>query len=185
MRCCSGTAHSWCVADRYAPCIDWTVYYILSINAVNVVTQISFADMMTAIFTMLLGALGIGQALMDMGDQRVGLQAARRIFQCIDEGEEKSGAARILSGSIRVYPHYDRIRTYVLRLLGAASEIDGLSAAGEVPDGAVCGRIELRGVNFCYPTRPDVRVSGELHCGMRSVSITLGTALYRCVTTTH
>lgn len=48
--------------------------------------QITFADMMTAIFTMLLGALGIGQALMDMGDQRVGLQAARRIFQTIDEG---------------------------------------------------------------------------------------------------
>jgi hypothetical protein len=43
--------------------------------------------MMTAIFTMLLGALGVGQALMDMGDQRVGLQAARRIFRSIDEGE--------------------------------------------------------------------------------------------------
>jgi hypothetical protein len=157
----------------------------LSIKLVNIVTQISFADMMTAIFTMLLGALGIGQALMDMGDQRVGLQAARRIFQCIDEGEEKSGAASILSGSIgAIYSHYDRIRTYVLRSLGAASEIDGLSTAGGVPGGAVCGRIELRGVNFCYPTRPDVRVSGELHCGMRSFSITIGTALYRCVTAT-
>ena len=42
--------------------------------------------MMTAIFTMLLGALGVGQALMDMGDQRIGLQAARRIFENIDQG---------------------------------------------------------------------------------------------------
>jgi hypothetical protein len=124
---------------------------------VNVVTQISFADMMTAIFTMLLGALGIGQALMDMGDQRVGLQAARRIFQCIHEGTLSICA---------IFPNYDRVRTYVLRSLGAASEIDGLSTAGKVPDGAVCGRIELRGVNYCYPTRPDVMVSCELHCGM-------------------
>lgn len=52
------------------------------------VTQISFADMMTAIFTMLLGALGIGQALMDMGDQRVGFLAAQRIFRTIDEGTD-------------------------------------------------------------------------------------------------
>lgn len=50
--------------------------------------------MMTAIFTLLLGALGIGQALMDMGDQRVGLQAARRIFQCIEDG--KSSFVRLL-----------------------------------------------------------------------------------------
>ena len=43
--------------------------------------------MMTAIFTMLLGALGMGQALMDVGDQQAGLAAAGRIFRTIDQGE--------------------------------------------------------------------------------------------------
>jgi hypothetical protein len=42
--------------------------------------------MMTAIFSMLLGALGIGQALMDMGDQVAGAKAAANIFAEIDQG---------------------------------------------------------------------------------------------------
>ena len=60
-------------------------YYSL---ATATVVQITFKEMMTAILTLLLGALGIGQSLMDMGDQRLGLQAATRIFQSIEEGKQ-------------------------------------------------------------------------------------------------
>jgi hypothetical protein len=37
--------------------------------------------MMTAILSLMLGALGLGQALTDLGDQKTGLAAAKRIFQ--------------------------------------------------------------------------------------------------------
>lgn len=37
--------------------------------------------MMTAILVLMLGALGLGTALSDMGDQKAGLQAAHRIFK--------------------------------------------------------------------------------------------------------
>ncbi len=36
---------------------------------------------MTAILCLMLGALGLGTAFADMGDQKEGLQAAHRIFQ--------------------------------------------------------------------------------------------------------
>jgi ATP-binding cassette, subfamily B (MDR/TAP), member 1 len=42
---------------------------------------------MTAILTLMLGALGLGQALSDLGDQKQALQAADRIFQNIDDGK--------------------------------------------------------------------------------------------------
>ena len=41
----------------------------------------NFEDMMTAILTLMLGALGLGQAFADIGDQKAGLLAASRIFQ--------------------------------------------------------------------------------------------------------
>ena len=76
---------------------------------------------------LMLGALGLGQAMSDLGDQKAAIMAASRIFKLIDESAE--------------------------------SPIDGLSnTAGTVPAAPVTGRIELRGVNFCYPTRPNVQV---------------------------
>lgn len=62
----------------------------------------------------------------NIGDQKNGLKAARRIFQTIDEGTKSS--------------------------------IDGLSVLGSMPTVASSGRIELKGVYFRYPTRPDVEV---------------------------
>jgi hypothetical protein len=41
---------------------------------------------MQAILCLMLGALGLGQAMTDMGDQKTGLQAAKRIFQAIEGG---------------------------------------------------------------------------------------------------
>lgn len=48
--------------------------------------KITFVQLMTAILTLMLGALGLGQALTDMGDQKAGIEIAARIFKEIDEG---------------------------------------------------------------------------------------------------
>jgi len=88
--------------------------------------SISFVDMMTSILTLMLGALGLGTALSDMGDQKEGLQAANRIFKSLEDGQKSS--------------------------------IDGLSKMGEIPNERARGRIELKSVNFRYPTRQDVEV---------------------------
>ena len=41
---------------------------------------------------------------------------------------------------------------------GEKAMIDGLSYDGLKPDGTVKGRIELKDIHFCYPTRPDIEV---------------------------
>ena len=41
---------------------------------------------------------------------------------------------------------------------GEQSPIDGLSTQGKRPEGRAKGDIELRNVNFRYPTRQDVQV---------------------------
>lgn len=50
----------------------------------------SFVDLMTSIMTLMLGALGLGQALADMGDQRTGMKIAKRIFADIDAARNSS-----------------------------------------------------------------------------------------------
>jgi ATP-binding cassette subfamily B (MDR/TAP) protein 1 len=88
--------------------------------------HLGFEQMMTAILCLMLGALGLGQAMTDIGDQKSGLQAAKRIFTSIEEGEN--------------------------------APIDGLSTTGIIPTSRAVGRIELKNVNFRYPTRPDAVV---------------------------
>ena len=88
--------------------------------------EITFVDLMTAILTLMLGALGLGMALNDLGDQNQGLQAAHRVFKLIDDGKSCS--------------------------------IDGLSMEGLKPSNHSQGSIELKNVNFSYPTRPDAKV---------------------------
>jgi hypothetical protein len=36
--------------------------------------------------------------------------------------------------------------------------IDGFSEAGERPTEAIKGRLDLKDIEFCYPSRPDVQV---------------------------
>ena len=48
--------------------------------------EITFVEMETAIFTLMLGALGLGIAFADLGDQKEGLQIAKRVFQSIRDG---------------------------------------------------------------------------------------------------
>lgn len=49
--------------------------------------EVTFEQMMTSILCLMLGALGLGQALTDLGDQKAGVLAARRIFKSVEEGE--------------------------------------------------------------------------------------------------
>ena len=81
---------------------------------------------MQAMMALMLSAIGLGNALMGLGDQKEGLLAAKRIFNSIDDGLK--------------------------------SPIDGLSQTGLKPEGRAKGRIELRNVNFRYPSRPDAEV---------------------------
>jgi ATP-binding cassette subfamily B (MDR/TAP) protein 1 len=88
--------------------------------------KITFVELMTAILTLMLGALGLGQALTDMGDQTAAVEIAGRIFSEIDEGNN--------------------------------SPIDGLSINGITPKERARGGIEIKNLNFVYPSRPDVKV---------------------------
>jgi ATP-binding cassette, subfamily B (MDR/TAP), member 1 len=49
--------------------------------------QVNFRQLLTAIMTLMLGAFGLGSALADLGDQKEGLLAARRIFENIDASQ--------------------------------------------------------------------------------------------------
>ena len=52
--------------------------------------NLKFVDLMTAIMSLMIGALGLGQALSDLGDQKAALQAADRIFKNIEDGKKSS-----------------------------------------------------------------------------------------------
>jgi ABC-type multidrug transport system fused ATPase/permease subunit len=61
---------------------------------------INFKQLMTAILSLMLGALGLGQALNRLMDQGEALEAARRIFNALDEADEDpidgmSGAGKV------------------------------------------------------------------------------------------
>ena len=48
--------------------------------------EINFKDLMTAMMALMLSAIGLGNALLGLGDQKEGLLAAKRIFNSIDDG---------------------------------------------------------------------------------------------------
>ena len=48
--------------------------------------EIDFKQLMTAMMALMLSAIGLGQALLGLGDQKEGLLAAKRIFDSIDDG---------------------------------------------------------------------------------------------------
>ena len=48
--------------------------------------EIDFKQLMTAMMALMLSAIGLGQALLGLGDQKEGLLAAKRIFESIDNG---------------------------------------------------------------------------------------------------
>lgn len=90
--------------------------------------EIGFQDLMVAILGLLLGALGLGQALNDITDQQKGLEAAKRIFDTIEESK-RSPIDGLSSKGINP---------------GTGHRAKGL--------------IELKNVSFRYPTRPDAKI---------------------------
>ena len=46
--------------------------------------EITFRQLLTAIMSLMLGAFGLGAAMTDLGDQKEGLLAAKRVFEYVD-----------------------------------------------------------------------------------------------------
>ncbi len=117
--------------------------------------DVSFEEMMTAILTLMLGALGLGTALADMGDQKEGMKAAARIFRAIEEGQKSPIDGLSMTG---LKP-------------GAASP--PLPSTKGSPTSRAKGRIELKNVTFRYPSRPDTEVRrGHRSCDEYGVVLT-------------
>jgi ABC-type multidrug transport system fused ATPase/permease subunit len=96
--------------------------------------EINFRELMTAIMTLMLGAFGLGAAMTDLGDQKEGLIAARRVFESIDVSVMESGS------------------------------LDGMSTDGIIlPSHETIHKIEFVNVSFCYPTRRNVPIFQHLN----------------------
>ena len=50
--------------------------------------EVNFVNMMTSLLSLMMGAVGLGSAINEMGDQQEGFLAAKRIFQSSEEGEK-------------------------------------------------------------------------------------------------
>ena len=61
--------------------------------------EITYEDMMKALFCIMFGAMGMGSALADVGDQKQGLLAANRIFQAVEDAEQSPIDGLSLTGS--------------------------------------------------------------------------------------
>lgn len=51
--------------------------------------QITFLQLLTAMMTLMLGAFGLGAAMTDLGDQKEGLLAAKRVFDYVDTSKSE------------------------------------------------------------------------------------------------
>ncbi|RYG70375.1 ATP-binding cassette domain-containing protein [archaeon] len=123
--------------------------------------SVTFEELMTAILSLMLGALGIGQALGDLGDQVQGLQMAKKIFEAMDTANNSPMDG--LAYKKGLVP--TRSNCHFIQAVSSGKE-DGAGDLIEEDINAVnrdelfelTGKIELRNVNFSYPTRPDVPV---------------------------
>ena len=104
------------------------VFIFTSFNIYCLDKSVDFEEMMTAILSLMLGALGLGQAMTDLGDQKAGIRAARRIFKSIADGKSSP---------------IDGLSTQ-----GVKPEAGSRSK----------GKIEFKNLNFRYPTRLDMDV---------------------------
>jgi len=103
---------------------------------------LSFENLMIAIMTLMMGAIGLGSALRDMGDQNEAAAIATRVFATIEDSLRSPIDGLSIAGMI---PNSNGkgIDTAVI-------DVESLPRA--------IGRIELKNVVFRYPTRPNVEV---------------------------
>ena len=120
-------------------CVLFLTYALLFWYGSKLIKQgdCTFVELMTSILTLMLGALGLGQALADMGDQKAAMIVARRIFADLDDSHASPIDGLSTKGVIPGLQEGDQQALIIPRAQG---------------------RIELRNVSFHYPTRPNVRV---------------------------
>lgn len=106
--------------------------------------DVTFEEMMTAILTLMLGALGLGTALADVGDQTEGMKAAARIFLAIEDGHRSPIDGLSMTG---------------LKPGAPPGHLPSTSTNKNSPTSRAQGRIELKNVTFRYPSRPDTEVA--------------------------
>ena len=82
--------------------------------------EIDFLQLMTSIFTIMFGAMGLGSALSDLGDQQEGIIAAKSIFETIDQGLFSSIVSVIMlllvdddDGVMMISPLHSTVSMYV------------------------------------------------------------------------
>jgi len=66
--------------------------------------EINFEELMIAIMSLMLGAMGLGMAMTDMGDQKEGVMAAYRIFSTIDSAKNDPQDGLSQEGEIPTMP---------------------------------------------------------------------------------
>ena len=129
------------------------------------VGEVTFVNLMTAILTLMLGALGLGQATADLGDSKAGLMTATRCFQLIDEGKQSK-----IDGLLS-YPDVERETSRLdkgemVKVESAGHKQPLPQTKGDNDEGVqrrTIGRIVVRDVTFRYPTRQDVQVCRDFN----------------------
>ena len=123
--------------------------------------SISFEELMTAILSLMLGALGIGQAMGDLGDQVQGLQMAKRIFEAMDTAKNSSiDGLAYKKGIVPTRSNFKAEQAISNGETASSGDLveEDVNQVNRDELFELSGKIELRNVNFSYPTRPDVPV---------------------------
>jgi ATP-binding cassette subfamily B (MDR/TAP) protein 1 len=130
-------------------CILFLTYSLLFWYGSTLIDKdnLSFEKMMTSILSLMLGALGMGQAMTDIQDSKSGFLAADRIFTMVDEGNVSpiDGLSQkgIVPPAILAPPP-----------TSGSNSISVTSKDGNKGR----GKVEIKNVRFKYPSRPDIEV---------------------------
>ena len=93
--------------------------------------EITMLQLMTAILALMMGAMGLGHAMADLGDTKLAITVADRIFRDIDEGKKSEIDGLSTAGNI-------------------------LTTKENTLSIGKC--LKFENVNFHYPTRPEIEV---------------------------
>lgn len=123
--------------------------------------SISYEQMMIAFMVLMSSALSVGQALGDIGDHSKALNLTKAIFQTIDSAQSMDGndGTTLAAGLLpcKAYGREEEQRPFPCTMVDAS---DGCNKDDWYE---LTGKIELRDVHFCYPSRPGVFVCKGLN----------------------